>query len=73
MEKDCVRIEDSLSLIRDIDNRAVINTNKDERAKILAARAKRIQDAQELEMLKKDVNDIKDAMSKILTLLERTQ
>jgi len=73
MEKDCVRIEDSLSLIRDIYNRAVINTNKDERAKILAARAKRIQDAQELEMLKKDVNDIKDAMSKILTLLERTQ
>ena len=52
MERECVQIENSSSLVRDVTNRAVINTNRDEQTRIFALRAKKQQEAQELNRLK---------------------
>ena len=73
MERECVQIENSSSLVRDVTNRAVINTNRDEQTRIFALRAKKQQEAQELNRLKSDVQEMKQTMSKILAILEKTQ
>jgi tetrahydromethanopterin S-methyltransferase subunit B len=73
MEIDCVQIEKNPSLIRDISTGAVINTNKDEQARVFALRAKKLHEAQELNKLKTDVQEMKQTMDKILSILEKTQ
>ena len=73
VERPCVKIENSESLIRDMANKAVINTNNNERDRVLAARAKKKQESQRIDSLENDVKDIKSTMNKILAILEKTQ
>ena len=71
MTMNYVEIEGKNGLIRDITTGAIINTNRNEKHKILSAREKRINDAKTLESLTKDVEEIKQTLSKIITFLEK--
>lgn len=66
-----LKVEGNDDLVRDKRSRAIINTNdkalrqsQDRRKKLLAKEAK-------IEQLEKDVQEIKDTMSKILSHLEK--
>jgi hypothetical protein len=66
MKKKFAKIKSSNSLIRDLKNRAVINTNKSEYHRHLEQKAKRIQDAKDLINLKNDVEILKQTVQKLL-------
>lgn len=66
MKKTFVKINNSQNLIRDTKSHAVINTDSSELEKIIAQRAKRKQDSQDLITLKNDVEILKETVKKLL-------
>lgn len=66
MKKKFVKIKNSNSLMRDLKNRAVINTNKKEYQRAIEQKAKRKKDAQDMIELKNDVAMLKESMKKLL-------
>lgn len=66
-----VKIENNNAFIRDVSNKAIINTDSNEKNRVLAARDKKRQETQRIESLENDVKDIKSSLDKILDILER--
>jgi hypothetical protein len=64
-----VKIENKAQLVRDINSNAVLNSDKDALVKYKAARAKRLNTSVEFDRMKKDIDNIKNDLYEIKTLL----
>jgi|SaaInl74LU_5_DNA_1037368.scaffolds.fasta_scaffold45327_2 hypothetical protein len=66
IEKILIPIEGHPDLVRDIKTNAIININKDKAEQRHKARELRLQEKQEFEQVKSDVQDIKAMLQKLL-------
>ena len=66
IEKILIPIEGHPDLVRDIKTNAIININKDKAEQRHKARELRLQEKQEFEQVKSDVQDIKTMLQKLL-------
>jgi len=66
IEKILIPIEGHPDLVRDIKTNAIININKDKADLRQNARELRLQEKQEFEQVKSDVQDIKAMLQKLL-------
>jgi tetrahydromethanopterin S-methyltransferase subunit B len=64
-----VKVKDHLSLVRDPRTNAILNTSKSEYDEYMKARKKNASKAERVEQLETDVNDIKNDLSEIKSLL----
>ena len=67
--KEYVKVKDSLSLVRDPRTNAIINTSKSEYDEYMKARKKNASKSERVERLETDVNDIKNDLNEIKSLL----
>ena len=67
--KEYVKVKDSLSLVRDPRTNAIINTSKSEYDEYMKARKKNASKSERVEQLETDVNDIKNDLNEIKSLL----
>ena len=67
--KEYVKVKDHLSLVRDPRTNAILNTSKSEYDEYMKARKKNASKAERVEQLETDVNDIKNDLSEIKSLL----
>jgi len=66
-----VQIKDNKSLIRDIENRALLNTNVEELKTYYADRELKIKELQEKQTLESKVNKLEEDMSEIKDMLRQ--
>jgi tetrahydromethanopterin S-methyltransferase subunit B len=64
-----VKVKDHLSLVRDPRTNAILNTSKSEYDEYMKARKKNASKAERVEQLETDVNDIKNDLNEIKSLL----
>ena len=64
-----VKVKDHLSLVRDPRTNAILNTSKSEYDEYMKARKKNASKAERVEQLETDVNDSKNDLSEIKSLL----
>ena len=67
--KEYVKVKDSLSLVRDPGTGAIINTSKSEYDEYMKAKKKNASKSERVEQLETDVNDIKNDLNEIKSLL----
>ena len=67
--KEYVKVKDSLSLVRDPNTSAIINTSKSEYDEYMKAKKKNASKSERVEKLETDVNDIKNDLNEIKSLL----
>jgi tetrahydromethanopterin S-methyltransferase subunit B len=67
--KEYVKVKDHLSLVRDPRTNAILNTSKSEYDEYMKARKKNASKAERVEQLETDVNDIKNDLNEIKSLL----
>jgi len=67
--KEYVKVKDHLSLVRDPRTNAILNTSKSEYDEYMKARKKNVSKAERVEQLETDVNDIKNDLNEIKSLL----
>jgi len=67
--KEYVKVKDHLSLVRDPQTNAILNTSKSEYDEYMKARKKNASKAERVEQLETDVNDIKNDLNEIKSLL----
>lgn len=66
---DYIKVEGAAGLVRDRNTHAIMNVDKNATEQARARKLKKIQDKQEIEDLKKDVNDIKNILNLIVDKL----
>ena len=66
---DYVKVKDHLGLVRDPRTNAILNTNKSEYDEYIKARKKNRSKSERVEQLETDVNDIKNDLNEIKSLL----
>tara|TARA_Y100000033_G_scaffold42757_1_gene43979 strand:- start:85 stop:315 length:231 start_codon:yes stop_codon:yes gene_type:complete len=64
-----VKVKDHLGLVRDPRTNAILNTNKSEYDEYIKARKKNRSKSERVEQLETDVNDIKNDLNEIKSLL----
>lgn len=64
-----VKVKDHLGLVRDPRTNAILNTNKSEYDEYIKARKKNASKSERVEKLETDVNDIKNDLYEIKSLL----
>ena len=64
-----VKVKDHLGLVRDPRTNAILNTNKSEYDEYMKARKKNASKSERVEKLETDVNDIKNDLYEIKSLL----
>ena len=67
--KEYVKVKDHLGLVRDPRTNAILNTNKSEYDEYIKARKKNRSKSERVEQLETDVNDIKNDLNEIKSLL----
>ena len=67
--KEYVKVKDSLSLVRDPSTGAIINASKSEYDEYMKAKKKNASKSERVEQLETDVNDIKNDLNEIKSLL----
>ena len=67
--KEYVKVKDSLSLVRDPSTGAIINTSKSKYDEYMKAKKKNASKSERVEQLETDVNDIKNDLNEIKSLL----
>ena len=66
---DYVKVKDHLGLVRDPRNNAILNTNKSEYDEDMKAKKKAATKTEKVQKLESEVNDIKNDLSEIKSLL----
>ncbi len=66
---DYVKVKDHLGLVRDPRTNAILNTSKSEYDEYMNARKKAASKTEKVEKLETDVNDIKNDLNEIKSLL----
>ena len=66
---DYVKVKDHLGLVRDPRTNAILNTNKSEYDEYMKAKKKNASKSERVEKLETDVNDIKNDLNEIKSLL----
>ena len=64
-----VKVKDHLGLVRDPRTNAILNTNKSEYDEYMKAKRKAASKTEKVERLETDVNDIKNDLNEIKSLL----
>jgi len=64
-----VKVKDHLGLVRDPRTNAILNTNKSEYDEYMKAKKKNASKSERVEKLETDVNDIKNDLNEIKSLL----
>ena len=64
-----VKVKDHLGLVRDPRTNAILNTNKSEYDEYMKAEKKNASKSERVEQLETDVNDIKNDLNEIKSLL----
>ena len=67
--KEYVKVKDHLGLVRDPRTNAILNTSKSEYDEYMNARKKAASKTEKVEKLETDVNDIKNDLNEIKSLL----
>ena len=67
--KEYVKVKDHLGLVRDPRNNAILNTNKSEYDEYMKAKKKAASKTEKVQKLESEVNDIKNDLSEIKSLL----
>lgn len=67
--KEYVKVKDHLGLVRDPMTGAILNTNKSEYDEYMKAKRKAASKTEKVERLETDVNDIKNDLNEIKSLL----
>ena len=67
--KEYVKVKDHLGLVRDPRTNAILNTNKSEYDEYMKAKKKNASKSERVEKLETDVNDIKNDLNEIKSLL----
>ena len=65
-----LKVESDVSLIRDMESNAIVNTNRSEFDKFMKLSEAKYKEKRELETLKSDVNTMKDDLDEIKSLLK---
>ncbi len=65
-----LKVDSDSSLVRDMDNHAIVNNNRSEFNKFLSLSEKKYKEKRELENLKSDVNAMKGDLEEIKSLLK---
>ncbi len=65
-----LKVESDISLIRDTNSNAIVNTNRSEFDKFMKLSEAKYKEKREFETLKSDVNTMKDDLDEIKTLLK---
>lgn len=68
---DKIKVENSNSLYRDIRSGAIINCSTTEYDNYMALKQKKLQEKNEIENIKNDVNELKSMMKLILDKLDK--
>ena len=66
-----VKVKDSGSLYRDEDSGAILNCSDSEYNSYLKLKQKKMDEAGEMDKLKNDVDELKDMMKLILSILDK--
>ena len=64
-----VKVKDHLGLVRDPRTNAILNTNKSEYDEYMKAKKKNASKSERVEKLETDINDIKNDLNEIKSLL----
>ena len=65
-----VKVESDVSLVRDMDNNAIVNQNQSEFDKFMSVSKKKYKERYELDTMKSDLDALKNDMEEIKSLLK---
>ena len=65
-----VKVESDVSLVRDMDNNAIVNQNQSEFDKFMSLSKKKYKEKNELDTMKSDLDALKNDMEEIKSLLK---
>ncbi len=65
-----VKVESDVSLVRDMDNNAIVNQNQSEFDKFMSLSKKKYKERCELDTMKSDLDALKNDMEEIKSLLK---
>jgi len=65
-----LKVESDVSLIRDMESNAIVNTNRSEFDKFMKLSEKKYKEKREFETLKSDVSNMKNDLDEIKSLLK---
>ena len=65
-----VKVESDVSLVRDMDNNAIVNQNQSEFDKFMSLSKKKYKERYELDTMKSDLDALKNDMEEIKSLLK---
>ena len=68
---DKIKVKDSMSLYRDEQSRAILNCSDSEYDSYLKLKQKKMQEVNEMDKLKDDVDELKSMMKLILSKLDK--
>ena len=69
MSKDIAKVEGHTNLVRDLKSQAIINTDSDAYARYMSRKAKQSKKDDEVRVVIRDVNELKNEMREIKNLL----
>ena len=65
-----VKVESDVSLVRDMDNNAIVNQNQSEYDKFMSLSKRKYNEKNELDTMKSDLDALKNDMEEIKSLLK---